>query len=479
MAQHGHRGVTVYPPAEPGAALTGLRGRPVLVVGAGVTGRSVALALVELGAEVTVCNAIQAQLAELPDGVRGRPELAEPPPGTALVVTSPGLRPGDPLLTAAMGTGIEVIGEPELAWRWTQPGGPGAAAGPPRWLVVTGTNGKTTTVGMLEAILIAAGRDAVACGNIGYPVIDAVRAGRRELAVELSSFQLYWSSTIRPAAGCLLNVAEDHLDWHGGMAGYLAAKSRALHGAVAVAGVDDPVVAAALAAAPAERRIGVTMAAPRAGQLGIVDGALVDRAFQADPIRLLDSARVRPAGPPGWFDALAAAALARAAGVAPEQVADGLRGFQPGPHRGIEVGELDGVRFVNDSKATNPHAADAALAGHRRVVWIAGGQLKGASVTELVVRHASRLVGVVLLGIDRAMFRDALCRHAPEVPVLEVPPGEHEPMTDAVHKAAAMAAPGDVVLLAPAAASLDQFPGYAARGQAFAAAVARLTAGTR
>jgi UDP-N-acetylmuramoylalanine--D-glutamate ligase len=495
-----------------------LRGRPVLVAGAGISGLASAVALAELGAQVTVADEAADRLVALPDGVRGELGLTEPPPGTALVVTSPGWRPDAPLLVAATRAGIEVIGEPELAWRWTTAGGPGAGGPGVRWLGVTGTNGKTTTVGMLEAILRAAGRDAVACGNVGTPVIDAVRgAGReqtgaersgreqtggeqtggeqtggersggeraatgpRELAVELSSFQLYWSPSLRPAAGCLLNIAEDHLDWHGGMADYLAAKARVLTGAVAVAGVDDPLVADTLAAAPAPRRVGLTMAAPGPGQLGVLDGTLVDRAFGgAEPLELAEAAEVRPAGPPGVLDALAAAALARVVGVTPDQVRAGLRGFAPAPHRGGVVGEVGGVRFVNDSKATNPHAAAAALAGHARVVWIAGGLLKGASVTELISQHAHRLAGVVLLGTDRAMFRDALLRHAPNVPITEVPPGHDSPMTDAVRMAAAMAAPGDVVLLAPAAASFDQFAGYADRGRAFEAAVAELPAVAR
>jgi UDP-N-acetylmuramoylalanine--D-glutamate ligase len=457
----------------------------VLVAGAGVSGLASAAALVELGAQVLVTDQVADRLADLPAGARGEPGLAEPPPGTALVVTSPGWRPDAPLLVAAARAGIEVIGEPELAWRWTLPGGPGAGRRV-RWLAVTGTNGKTTTVGMLAAILRAAGRDGVACGNVGTPVIDAVRAActddtPRELAVELSSFQLYWSPSIRPAAGCLLNIAEDHLDWHGGMPGYLAAKSRALTGAVAVAGVDDPVVARALAAAPAHRKVGFTLGVPAPGQLGVRNGVLLDRAFLpaaglGEAVELAEVGEVRPAGPPGLCDALGAAALARAAGVTPAQVRAGLRAFEPEPHRGAVVGERGGVRFVDDSKATNPHAAAAALAGHPRVVWIAGGLLKGASVTELVAEHAHRLVGVVLLGTDRAMFRDALSRHAPDLPVAEVPPGQNHPMTDAVRMAAAMAAPGDVVLLAPAAASFDDFTGYADRGRAFQAAVAALPA---
>jgi UDP-N-acetylmuramoylalanine--D-glutamate ligase len=463
--------------------LTALRGRPVLVAGAGVSGLAAAAALVELGAQVTVADGAADRLADLPAGVAGLLGPAEPPAGTALVVTSPGWRPDAPLLVSAARAGIEVIGEPELAWRWTQPGGPAVDSPPPRWLAVTGTNGKTTTVSMLATILTSAGRDAAACGNVGTPVIDAVRAGRRELAVELSSFQLYWSPSIRPDAGCLLNIAEDHLDWHGGMPGYLAAKAQALTGAVAVAGVDDPVVAAALARAPAARRVGITLSAPDRGQLGVRDGALVDRAFGAvlsdpgaDPAVLALLDEIRPPGPPGWLDALAAAALARAAGVKAAEVRAGLRAFEPGPHRGGMVGEIAGVRFVDDSKATNPHAAAAALAGYRKVVWVAGGQLKGASVTELIQHHAHRFVGVVLMGHDRVMFRDALLRHAPDVPVAEVPSGDHEPMIEAVRLAAGMAAPGDVVLLAPAAASLDQFASYAARGDAFAAAVAALPA---
>ncbi|MBV9312757.1 MAG: UDP-N-acetylmuramoyl-L-alanine--D-glutamate ligase [Pseudonocardia sp.] len=449
-----------------------LRGRLVLVAGAGLSGLAAARALVELGARVIVADDAARRLASLPPGCVGELKLVVPPCDLALVVTSPGWRPDNPLLTAAAANGTEVIGEPELAWRWTQPGGPGEV--PPRWLAVTGTNGKTTTVGMLTAILTEAGRDVLACGNVGTPVIDAVRAGHRELAVELSSFQLYWSPSIRPAAGCLLNVAEDHLEWHGGMAGYLAAKSRVLRGGIAVAGVDNQMAATALAQCRAPTRLGVTLAAPVPGQYGVLDNTLVDYAFDVRPVPLVAVEHVHPAGPPGQVDALAAAALARAVGVTPDQIAAGLRGYRPGPHRGVVVGERAGVRFIDDSKATNPHAADAALAGHRRVVWIAGGQLKGASITELVRQHAHRLAAVVLLGIDQGPICDALSQHAPEVRVSKVPPGEHDPMTNAVRRAVDLATPGDVVLLAPAAASLDQFQDYAARGRAFEAAVAAL-----
>ncbi|GAA3229928.1 UDP-N-acetylmuramoyl-L-alanine--D-glutamate ligase [Pseudonocardia petroleophila] len=446
-----------------------LRGAVVVVAGAGVSGLAAARALVGIGARVTVTDSVPSRLVDLPDGAVAGSEDALPP-GTALVVTGPGRRPDHPITRL----GVPVVGETELAW-WL-----GAARPePPAWLVVTGTNGKTTTTGMLEAVLRAAGLDAVACGNIGYPAVDAVLAGHRVLAVELSSFQLHWSPSIVPAAGVVLNVAEDHLDWHGSMDAYAAAKARALLGPVAVAGVDDDRAAALLAAAPAPRKVGVTLREPRAGELGVVDGVLVDRSFgegaSGHGTALLPAADVEPGGPPGVTDALAAAALARAHGVGPEAVRAGLAGFRPGRHRAERVAEVGGVGYVDDSKATNPHAASASLAAvPGRVVWIAGGLLKGASVDDLVARHAGRLRGVVVIGTDRSEILGALARHAPEVPVSEVVAGDDGPMSSAVRRAAALAEPGDVVLLAPAAASMDQFRDYAARGEAFAAAVAAL-----
>ncbi len=367
------------------------------------------------------------------------------------------------------------------------PGGSGSRRGnPPAWLVVTGTNGKTTTTEMLAAILLGSGADTVACGNIGYPVVSAVADGHAVLAVELSSFQLHWSPSVRPAAGVVLNVAEDHLDWHGGMDGYAAAKAAALVGDVAVAGVDDPVAARLLAAAPAARRVGVTLGEPGPDQLGVSGGVLVDRAFGGG--ELLPAAAVVPPGPPGIVDALAAAALARAHGVPASAVGAALAAFAPGPHRSAPVGEVAGVRYVDDSKATNPHAADAALdaVGARspgaRAVWVVGGLLKGVSADTLGAlarRHASRLAGVVVIGTERAPIVDALARHTPEVPVREVWAGDDDgmqpdPMPEAVRLAAGLAAHGDVVLLAPAAASMDQFTDYAHRGRAFADAVAGL-----
>ncbi|PXY28879.1 UDP-N-acetylmuramoyl-L-alanine--D-glutamate ligase [Prauserella flavalba] len=452
-------------------------GMRVLVAGAGVTGRSVTTALTGLGAEVTVTDGNAERLAEL-DGLGATlvPGLTEPPEGTSLVVTSPGWRPGAPLLAAAAARGVEVIGDVELAWRISRD-----LDRPPAWLAVTGTNGKTTTVGMLESMLRAGGVDAVACGNVGFAVLDAVLAGHEALAVELSSFQLHWSSTLAPTASVVLNVAEDHLDWHGGFDAYAEAKGTIhAHSATVVhnAGDATSVRLAGEHAPEGAARVGFRLDTPRPGELGVVEDLLVDRAFVADPAHhaeeLATLADVRPAGPHNVANALAAAALARAYGVGTEAVAQGLRAFRPGAHRAVEVAELGGVRYINDSKATNPHAAVGSLLAHPSVVWIAGGLLKGASVEELVATVAGRLRGVVLLGADADVIAAAVARHAPDVPVKRLGPGDHEPMTSAVSAARALAQPGDAVLLAPAAASLDMFRDYAARGDAFAAAVAAL-----
>jgi UDP-N-acetylmuramoylalanine--D-glutamate ligase len=259
---------------------------------------------------------------------------------------------------------------------------------------------------------------------------------------------------------------------------YAAAKGRVYTRAkVAVHNADDDwsTRIAAEHAPEGARRVGFQLDTPRAGELGVVEDLLVDRAFVADPDNSAEAlatlSDVRPAGPHNVVNALAAAALARAHGVSPDAVAKGLREYQPAPHRAAEVAEVAGVRYVNDSKATNPHAAAGSLRAHESIVWIAGGQLKGASVDELVSSIAGRLRGVVLLGVDSPVIAAAVARHAPDVPVNSLRPGDDEPMTAAVSAASAMARPGDVVLLAPAAASLDMFSSYGERGDAFAAAV--------
>ncbi|GAA5052833.1 UDP-N-acetylmuramoylalanine--D-glutamate ligase [Thermocatellispora tengchongensis] len=454
-------------------------GEFTVVAGLGVSGRAAARALAERGARVVVLEAREgerqrAAAAELaPLGVEVRfGEFEHPPEGASLLVTSPGWRPDHPLLVAAARRGVEVIGEVELAWRLR---GPGAAP----WLALTGTDGKTTVVRMLTSMLAAAGHDPLAVGNVGTPIVEAVRGPSDVLAVELSSFQLHWSHGLAPHAAAVLNVAPDHLDWHGSMEEYARAKGRIFERAGTVVYNADDELSARLAA-PYEGAVSFTLSVPRPGQLGVVEDLLVDRAFVADPVRqaeeLAELSDVRPFAPHNVANALAAAALARAYGVPCEAVRRGLAAFVPDPHRMEAVATVGGVLYVNDSKATNAHAAGASLAAYPSIVWIAGGQLKGADVEDLVRRAAPRLRGAVLLGADREAIARALARHAANVPVVEVAAQDTGVMDHVVAEAARLAAPGDTVLLAPAGASLDMFDSYGARGEAFARAVRRLAA---
>ncbi|MET9327040.1 UDP-N-acetylmuramoyl-L-alanine--D-glutamate ligase [Tsukamurella sp. NPDC003166] len=492
-------------------------GTAVLVAGGGVTGPAVARALLRLGATVTVADGkpeARAKIAAEVPGIVVADLDGHDPSGYDLVVVAPGFRPTAPVVVAAEAAGVPVFGDVELAWRIDRAGAFGA---PRDWLVVTGTNGKTTTTQMLESILLRAGLRAVACGNIGRPVIDAIGdpADPRVLAVELSSFQLHWAPSVRPRAGVVLNVAEDHLDWHGSMAAYTADKARALSGELAVIGLDDP-VASRLGGTVT---VGFTTGEPGPGQYGVRGGDLVDGAGLA----ILPAASVSPPGPAGIADALAATALAQAVGVTAPQAGEALAAFRVGAHRAEPVAQVRGVTYIDDSKATNPHAALNSIEAHERVVWVAGGQLKGADIAPLVQRVASRLVGAVLLGVDRDEIAGSLARHAPDVPVVRVSSGDDvrvSPVTNDASRSvgtsgavdvrvsgdadAVMAAvvaeasriaeaalddsaaapsaasgplaalPAPVVLLAPAAASLDMFTSYGHRGDAFAASARAL-----
>lgn len=490
-------------------------GLRVVVTGASVSGAAAATALLQRGAQVRLVDAhdgpAQSAVAQQIGDLGGQPTLGQ---GAAdalpamrgrvadLVVTSPGWRPDQPLLAAAQTVGVPIWSEVELAWRMRRSDDRAA------WLTITGTNGKTTTVGMLAAIIRADGRRVAAVGNVGTPVIDAVTqaTGHDILAVELSSFQLHYTYSLRPAASVCLNLAPDHIDWHGSFAAYAADKARVYAGATVARlyNVDDAATrhmaehtraAAHPQQAPAARAVGFTAAAPSAGQLGVIDEALCDRAFVgADSSRTAELCAVGdlargvgvPPAPHTVANALAAAGLARSVDVAAAAVRDGLRGYEPAGHRMAVVAHADGVAWVDDSKATNAHAAAASLAAFSRVVWIAGGLAKGARFEELVTAHAHRLRGAVLIGVDREPLAAALARHAPDVPVIEVgdvetgamSPAERatEVMTAAVTAAAALARPGDTVLLAPACASMDQFVSYAHRGAEFAASARGQTA---
>ncbi|BDH04237.1 UDP-N-acetylmuramoylalanine--D-glutamate ligase [Streptomyces seoulensis] len=463
------------------------QGKHVTVAGLGVSGLPAAKALHARGAIVTAVNdgddaRAREQAAELEAlGITVRlGDGATLPEGTELIVTAPGWQPDKPLFLAAGKAGVPVWGDVELAWRLR---GPDAAP----WLAVTGTNGKTTTVQMLASILKAAGLRTAAVGNIGVSLLDAVLGDEKYdvLAVELSSYQLHWAPSLRAYSGAVLNLAPDHLDWHGSMDAYAADKGRIYEGnqVACVYNVADPRTEDLVREADVEegcRAVGFTLGTPSVSQLGVVDGILVDRAFvenrQKNAQELAEVADVDPPAPHNIANALAAAALARSFGVSPQAVRDGLRAFRPDAHRIAHVADLDGVAYVDDSKATNTHAAQASLAAYEPIVWIAGGLAKGAEFDELVAASAKRLRGVVLIGADRALIREALARHAPEVPVVDLDRTDTGAMLQAVTEAKRLARPGDTVLLAPACASMDMFTNYNQRGDAFAAAVRELGA---
>jgi UDP-N-acetylmuramoylalanine--D-glutamate ligase len=466
-----------------------------VVAGFGASGFAAADNLLHLGATVTALaeDATPAQLekAELLEILGAQVRLAPGatatlPDDTDLLVTSPGFRPDAPLLAQARGRGIPIWGEVELAWRLRDAGPDGR---PAPWLCVTGTNGKTTTVQMLDTILRTAGLHSVAAGNVGLPLVEAVMdpTSYDVFVVELSSFQLHYTESMAAESAAVLNVAEDHLDWYASMGEYAADKGRIYQGVerACVYNVADPVTERLVREADVvegARAIGFTLGTPAVGMLGVVEDILVDRAFieqrQSSAAELCTIADLASPAPHFVANALAAAALARAHGISQAAVRDGLRSFVPDSHRIAVVAERDGVTWVDDSKATNPHAAQSSLQAYDPVVWVAGGLAKGARFDDLVAAVRERLRGVVLIGQDRAVIAEALSRHAPDVPVILVDGGEtgavaggRDLMRHVVDAAAGLAVPGDTVLLAPGCASMDQFANYAERGDAFADAV--------
>ncbi len=467
----------------------------VVVAGLGRSGLAAADGLLELGARVTViddqdseANQDKSRLLEILGGAtKLGPGSSATLPDADLVVASPGWRPAAPLLRQAVARGVPIWSEIELAWRLMHPD----RVVP--WLGVTGTNGKTTTVNMLESILRAAGLTVAAVGNVGRPVMEAVLdtdASYDVFAVELSSFQLHHTHTMSLHSAVVTNVHADHLEWYADPASwpgpdsdpysaYSADKARIYERvkSACVYNVADPATEQMVVDAEVTegaRAIGFTLGIPRVSMLGVVDDLLVDRAFidqrRDSAVELAKLSDVVPYAPHNVENALAAAALARSFGVRESAVAQGLRNLSIGDHRIQAVAEVAGVTYVDDSKATNPHAAASSLRAYDSVVWIAGGQAKGTAFDDLISRFADRLRGVVLLGTDRAVIAAALARHAPEVPVIILDSMETDVMSEAVTVASAMAQPGDVVLLAPGCASLDMFTSYAARGDAFAAA---------
>jgi UDP-N-acetylmuramoylalanine--D-glutamate ligase len=472
----------------------------VAVLGLGVTGFAAADTLVELGASVLVVaeradqrhadllDVIGSRLVTEPDADTVPGELVAHSP--ELIIVSPGYRPDHALLGWAAEAGIPVWGDIELAWRVRDKTPAPESVNPAEWIVVTGTNGKTTTTQLATHLLVEAGIPAIAVGNIGVPVLDAIRdpTGFAVFVVELSSFQLHWlpsngPGALQPLASVCLNVADDHLDWHGSREAYATAKARVYSNTRVACIYNRADVATRRMVEDADvrdgcRAIGFGLDAPGPSDLGLVGDIIVDRAFLEDRHRsgleLTTHGELAEAGlgaPHSVANVLAAAALVRSYGLEADDVRAGLATFRLDHHRTEVITVSRGVTWVNDSKATNPHAAAAALGAYESVVWIVGGLLKGTDIGSLVESNRGRLAAAVVIGVNRQPVLEAFARHAPAVPVFEVTAAETDHvMSEAVRLAGSFARDGDVVLLAPAAASMDQFTDYTDRGRQFAQA---------
>ncbi|MFM2030699.1 MAG: hypothetical protein RI927_319 [Actinomycetota bacterium] len=459
----------------------------VVVLGLGVSGFSVADTLAELGAEVlVVAKKAEPELVDILDvlGVRhitGDQVTSDLPKEVKdflpeLIVTSPGVRPEHELLAWANERNIPVWVDIELAWRVRDKTNKVAD-----WIAVTGTNGKTTTVQMVESMLIAGGKRAIACGNIGTPILDAIRdpLGFDVLVVELSSFQLHFLCHIEPFSSAVLNLADDHIDWHGSFEAYSDAKAKIYENTrvACVYNLSDSATEKMVENADViegARAIGFGTGLPARSQVGFVEDILCDRAFLDDrgnsalEIATLDDlAQIGVLTPHLMANAAAATALARSYGVAPEDIRTALRNFKLDAHRIELIAERDGISFIDDSKATNPHAAAASLNSFENIIWIVGGLLKGVDISDLVAKYSKRLKAAVVIGADRQPVLEALASYAGGVEVKEISDQENV-MHDAVAAALKLAKAGDTVLLAPAAASMDQFKDYEDRGKQFA-----------
>ena len=462
-----------------------------VVYGLGVSGFSVADTLNELGAQVlVVADKAEAEVVDILD-VLGVEHLIGKDSANVqerfaaftpdVLITSPGIRPDNSLIVQARAAGIQVWTDIDLAWRVRDKAGVAS-----QWICITGTNGKTTVTQLVEKMLVTAGIKAAACGNIGIPILDVVRdpAGFEVLVVELSSFQLEYINSIEPMASVVLNLAQDHLDWHGSMNQYGLAKGKIYNNTkvCCVYNAGDKTTSELLQASintDSAQAVGFTVNTPAPNEIGWVEDILVDRAFVDDPSVALELASLSDLNssivlsPHLMSNIAAAASLARAAGVQPSEIATALQQFELDAHRIQLVLAKDGISWVDDSKATNPHAAAAALASFDSVVWVVGGLLKGVDISDLVSRYASKVRAAIVIGLDRAPVLDAFAKLAPSTQVFEIVSEPGEIMNEVVRIAKDVAREGDTVLLAPAAASMDQFKDYAQRGEFFATAVKR------
>jgi len=441
-----------------------LPGKKVLVFGAGVTGAPTIEFLRSRGVHVLVVDEKVSEPGVINSLVNQ--ELMN----FSFAVVSPGWKLHHPLIDEVRTNGIEIISEIDLAWRTKCELAPDQ-----RWLALTGTNGKTTTVQMAEAMLRESGFDATACGNVGFTAIEAVTQTKSEILIlELSSFQLEWSNEAEFESVAILNIAEDHIDWHETFEKYAAAKFKITDRAKSVIlNSHDPEIVTR-STNLAHRIIWFSLNTPAPHQIGLVENLVVDRAFIVDEAEaLFELSDIKPAVPHNLLNAMAAAGLARSVGATSESITNAVKNFKLDHHRLEIVAEKDGITWIDDSKATNPHAAMAALQSQLSSIWIAGGLAKGASMDELIERCKGRIKVAILIGTDAHVIETALRKYAPEIQIASIDPGLKgiEVMRRAVSLAHLQAKSGDVVLLAPACASMDQFKNYAERGDLFAQAV--------
>ena len=455
-----------------------LSGESVLILGAGVTGIAVARSLSAKGASILFAD----DQVETVEGFKVLKSDQIEVDGFSFIVISPGWKESHPLIVKAQAAGIRLVNEIDLAWSFRAELVPGQ-----KWIALTGTNGKTTTVEMAAAMLRAGGVSAIACGNVGTTVIESVESGEKYevLVLELSSFQLHWLKEASFVAAAILNIAHDHLDWHGSFTEYARVKGSILDRTSTGIFNSADLEVVNQAAHWQGRKVFFSLDTPAPGEIGVVEDLLVDRAFVSDPqeaAMLAEVIVVKPTVPHNVANALAAAGLVRALGVIPEAVRSALQEFSLGRHRIEEVANVNGVSWVNDSKATNPHATAASLNSALSSIWIAGGLAKGSEMRELIAKCKSRIKVAILIGADRELIADELRMQAPEIEIVYIDApstyqrgGTDNSLMEAVVSAAAeRAKSGDRVLLAPACASMDQFISYSDRGDRFAAAVKKV-----
>ena len=442
--------------------MEGIANQKILVLGLGATGRSAANFCIARGASVLAADERgEDQFIGLEnldprvDRVFGKP--FPDPRDFDLVVPSPGVAP-----ERYRDRAQRVWGDIELAYRFISA----------PIIAVTGTNGKSTTVRLLEELLCAAGARARAAGNLGTPALELVGEPLDFAILEISSFQLETVETFRPAVAAILNITPDHLDRHGSFEAYASAKGKLLANQrdtdAAVLNLDDPTVAAL-----AENASGRVF--PFRTQGAVSPGAFFDAGAVvlckkgAAPIRIsLDAMQLT--GLHNRENVVAALATVHAAGVDPVRAADALATFANLPHRSEFVGRVRGVRYIDDSKATNPGAAICSLAGFsENLIWIAGGRDKGLAFGELADAAVKRVRAAVLIGESAKKLEVALAGRVPVCSAVSV--------EEAVERASELAQPGDVVLLSPACASQDQFRDFQERGERFRAAVTELRSG--